>query len=135
RKRTTTRKTAMLKLHGFCASNYVNMVKFALLEKGADFQFITRYPDQKSGTLAISPMGKMPALETEHGMLAETQVILEYNDQVAGGPALLPDDQFQRARVRQLMHMIELYVELPARSCYPEAFFGGQVSDETKERA
>lgn len=125
----------MLKLHGFCASNYVNMVKFALLEKGADFQFITQYPDQQTDTLAISPMGKMPVLETEHGMLTETQVILEYIDQVADGPALFPADPFQRARVRQLMHMIELYVELPARNCYPEAFFGGQVSDEIKERA
>lgn len=125
----------MLKLHGFCASNYVNMVKFALLEKGADHQFVIQYPDQNADTLAISPMGKMPVLETEHGMLTETRVILEYIDQVADGPTLFPADPFQRAHVQQLMHMIELYLELPARSCYPEAFFGGQVSDDIKQRA
>ncbi len=125
----------MLKLHGFCASNYVNMVKFVLLEKEADFQFITRYPDQEPDTLAISPMGKMPVLETEHGMLTETQAILWYLDWAVDGPILYPLHPFERAHVQRLMHMIELYVELPARSCYPEAFFGGQVSDETKERA
>lgn len=125
----------MLKLHGFGASNYVNMVKFALLEKGADFEFVTRYPDQKEETLAISPMGKMPVLETEHGFLAETGIILEYIDEAADGPALFPEDTFRRAHVRQLMHMLEIYIELPARRCYPEAFFGGKVSDETKQQA
>lgn len=124
----------MLKLHGFCASNYVNIVKIALLEKGADYQFVNRYPNQDQDTLVASPMGKMPALETEHGFLAETQVILEYIDQVAGGPALFPEDPYQRAHVKQIIHMLEIYVELPARRCYPEVFFGGKVSDETKQQ-
>lgn len=124
----------MLKLHGFCASNYVNIVKLALLEKGADYQFITQYPKQDKDTLATSPMGKMPTLETEHGFLAETQVILEYIDQVAEGPALFPQDPFQRAHVKQIIHMLEIYIELPARRCYAEVFFGGKVSDETKQQ-
>ncbi|MDZ7683925.1 MAG: hypothetical protein U5O39_01765 [Gammaproteobacteria bacterium] len=33
------------------------------------------------------------------------------------------------------MKEIELYIELPARTCFQEAFFGGEVSDETKEKA
>lgn len=125
----------MLKLHGFNASNYVNMVFFSLLEKGADFEFVTHYPTQEPDFLAINPIGKVPVLETEHGFLSETQVILEYIDQVAGGPALLPSEPFARAQVKQLMHMIELYLELPARRCYGEVFFGGKVSDETKAEA
>tara|TARA_Y100001963_G_C6699924_1_gene408938 strand:+ start:337 stop:996 length:660 start_codon:yes stop_codon:yes gene_type:complete len=124
----------MLKLHGFNASNYVNIVKFALAEKQADYEFIDQFPGQDNNTLQISPMGKMPVLETEHGFLAETQVILEYIEEDAGGPALFPKDVYQRARVRQLMHMIEIYIELPARRCYPEMFFGGLVSEETKEQ-
>lgn len=122
----------MLKLHGFNASNYVNMVLFSLLEKGVDFEFVTHYPTQEPDFLAINPIGKVPVLETEHGFLCETQVILEYIDQVAGGPALFPSEPFARAQVKQLMHMIELYLELPARRCYGEAFFGGKVSDDTK---
>jgi glutathione S-transferase len=37
-----------------------------------------------------------------------------------------------RARCRELIQFTELYIELPARRLYPEAFFGGKVSDDTK---
>ena len=43
------------------------------------------------------------------------------------GPKLLPVDPFERAQVLALAKEIELYIELPARACYPEAFFGMQV--------
>ncbi len=125
----------MLKLYGFNVSNYVNMIHFALLEKGAEYEFVTHYPAQDEAALALNPVGKVPVLETEHGLLTETAAILEYIDEVLPGPSLFPGDAFQRARVRQLMHMIELYVELPARRCYPEAYFGGRVSEETKQEA
>ena len=34
---------------------------------------------------------------------------------------------------RELIQIIELYLELPARRLYGEAFFGGRVSEETKK--
>lgn len=125
----------MLTLHGFDASNYVNMVKFALLEKGIPFEQATLYPAQEEPVLAVSPMGKVPVLQTDQGYLSEASVILEYLDDLDQGPALYPADPFQRARVKQLAKMVELYLELPARRCYPEVFFGGQVSEETKTQA
>jgi glutathione S-transferase len=36
--------------------------------------------------------------------------------------------------VRELIIYSELHIELVARQLYPEAFFGGKVSDGTKER-
>ena len=48
-------------------------------------------------------------------------------------PALLPADPFAAGKVVELVCHIKLDVELVARRCLPEAFFGGQVSDETKE--
>ena len=48
-------------------------------------------------------------------------------------PALLPADPFAAGKVIELVCHIKLDVELVARRCLPEAFFGGQVSDETKE--
>jgi glutathione S-transferase len=33
------------------------------------------------------------------------------------------------------MKEIELYIELPARSCFAEAFFGGKVSQSIKDKA
>ena len=50
-------------------------------------------------------------------------------------PAFLPKDAFARAKVRELMKELELYVELTSRTVYPEAFFGGTVSDEVKDKA
>ena len=122
----------MLTLHGFDASNYVNMVKFALREKGLEFEQATLYPSQEDAVLSVSPMGKVPVLETGGVFLSETNVILEYLDETTEGPALYPADPLEKAQVKQLVKHIELYLELPARRCYPEVFFGGQVSDETK---
>ena len=122
----------MLTLHGFDASNYVNMVKFALREKGLEFEQATLYPSQEDAVLSVSPMGKVPVLETGGVFLSETNVILEYLDETTEGPALYPGDPLEKAQVKQLVKHIELYLELPARRCYPEVFFGGQVSDETK---
>jgi glutathione S-transferase len=125
----------MLKLHGFAVSNYYNMVKLALLEKGLSFEEVTFYGGQAPQALAVSPRGKVPALETEHGFLSETNVILDYIEQTRGGKALLPADPFEQAKVRELLKEIELYIELPARTCYAEAFFGTAVEPVIKERA
>ncbi|ANY90579.1 MULTISPECIES: glutathione S-transferase [Pseudomonas] len=125
----------MLKLHGFAVSNYYNMVKLALLEKGLPFEEVLFVPNQTPQALAISPRGKVPVLETEHGFLSETTVILDYIEQTQGGKPLLPADAFAQAKVRELLKEIELYIELPARTCYSEAFFGMAVEPLLKERA
>lgn len=125
----------MLTLHGFNVSNYFNMVKLALLEKGLEFKVNTVHPSQDEAFLKISPRGKVPCLETEHGCFSETNVILEYLEETQGGKPLLPKDPFERANVRALTKEIELYIELPARMCYPEVFFGGKVDQAIKDKA
>lgn len=125
----------MLKLHGFSVSNYYNMVKLALLEKGLPFEEVTFYGGQAPNALEVSPRGKVPVLETEQGYLSETSVILDYLEQTQDGKALLPADAFGQAKVRELLKEIELYIELPARTCYPESFFGAPVESLIKERA
>jgi glutathione S-transferase len=125
----------MLKLYGFPISNYYNMVKMALLEKGIEFEEVHAKPSQEGGFLTKSPMGKVPVLETEKGFISETDVIFDYIEDLGIGPALLPRDPYERAKVRELVKEIELYIELPARTCYKEGFFGGTVSEEVKEKA
>ncbi|MDA1076232.1 MAG: glutathione S-transferase [Proteobacteria bacterium] len=125
----------MIKLYGFTLSNYFNMVKMGLLEKGLEYEFVETQASQDDAYLSKSPMGKVPCIEAEGGFLSEANVILEYLDEVGSGPALMPKDPLQRARVRELMKEMELYIELPARTCFPEAFFGNKVSDEVKAKA
>jgi glutathione S-transferase len=121
----------MLKLHGFAVSNYFNMVRMALMEKGAPFEIVETYPSQESAYLARSPLGKVPCLETGHGFLSETSVMLDYIEDVVPTPAFYPADPFKRAQVRQAIAMMELYIELPARRLYPGVFFGGSNSEAT----
>ena len=125
----------MLKLYGFSVSNYYNMVKLALLEKGLPFEEVPFYAGQTPEALAVSPRGKVPVLGVKQGFINETSVILEYLEQSQEGPALLPADPFARAQVLALCREIELYIELPARACYAEAFFGMTVPEAIKEKS
>ena len=124
----------MLKLYGFSVSNYYNMVKLALLEKGLPFEEVPFYAGQSPEALAISPRGKVPVLRVEQGFVNETSVILEYIEQSQKGTPLLPTDPFERAQVLALAKEIELYIELPARACYGEAFFGSPLPDAIKDK-
>lgn len=125
----------MLKLHGFPVSNYVNMVEMALLEKGVPYEYVLAMPEQSPEFLAKSPRGKVPALETPQGFLNEASVILEYLEDTGQGRPLHPADPYARGLVRALMKEIELYIELPARACFVEAFFGGKLPDAVKAKA
>jgi glutathione S-transferase len=124
----------MLKLYGFSVSNYYNMVKLALLEKDLPFEEVTFYPTQTPESLAISPRGKVPVLGVDAGFINETAIILEYLEQTQKGTPLLPSDPFERAQVLAIAKEIELYIELPGRACYGEAFFGMTLPDAIKEK-
>ncbi|MHB2063094.1 glutathione S-transferase family protein [Pseudomonas sp. SC3(2021)] len=124
----------MLKLYGFSVSNYYNMVKLALLEKGLPFEEVTFYPTPTPQSLAISPRGKVPVLGVDAGYINETGIILEYLEQTQKGTPLLPSDPFARAQVLAIAKEIELYIELPGRACYGEAFFGSPVPEAIKEK-
>jgi len=123
----------MLRLHGFASSNYHNVVKLALLEKGLPFEEVTSYPPADEAFRARNPTGKFPCLETEDGtLLGESKVILNYLEEAYPEVPLLPAKPVDRARVRELMEIVDLYLELPARRLYGEVLFGGKVSDEVK---
>jgi glutathione S-transferase len=124
----------MLKLYGFSVSNYYNMVKLALLEKGLPFEEVLFHPGPSPEALAISPRGKVPVLGVEQGFINETSVILEYLEQSQKGTPLLPSDPYERSQVLALAKEIELYIELPGRACYAEAFFGMTVPDAIKDK-
>ena len=120
----------MLKLHGISVSNYTNMVKQCLLEKGIEFEQLGARPNQEDDFLAISPMGKIPCLETADGFLVETSVILDYLEDTHPEPLMYPAQAFERAKVKEIMHVTELYIELVARRHLAATFFGGERSEE-----
>ncbi|BDU53123.1 glutathione S-transferase [Limnohabitans sp. INBF002] len=124
-----------LKLCGFAVSNYYNKLKIQLLEKAVPFEeeLVWLKPLEPS-TLLRSPMGKVPFLETPHGCISESAVCAEYIEQAYPHHPLMPADPFEAAKVREIITYLELHVELVARELYPQAFFGGTVSEATQTR-
>ena len=122
----------MLTLCGFSASNYYNKVKLALLEKGVPFTEEQIFPSSNEDYLKLTPMGKVPFLRTEGATLSESQPIVDYLEEIHPQPLLYPGTPLGRAKCRELIQVIELYLEWPARRLYPQAFFGGSVSEETR---
>ena len=124
-----------LKLCGFAASNYYNKIKLQLLEKGVAFEEELVWTGNAHPKLVDrSPLGKVPFLDTPHGSISESMACAEYIEQQYPQHPLLPSDAYAAAKVREIIVYLELHIELVARELYPQAFFGGEVSDATKER-
>jgi glutathione S-transferase len=120
-----------LRLHGYPVSNYFNIARAALIEKGADFEVVIARASREPEFMAVSPMGKIPALQTEAGWIAETIAIIEYIEDTVPGPSLYPADPFLRARARQIMNVVQMYVEAPVRTLFPGVFLGQANSEAT----
>ena len=125
----------MITLCGLSLSNYYNKVKLVLLEKGIEFT------EERVGTgssdeavLAATPLGKVPFVRIDGTPLCESQVIADWLEATHPQPPLMPADPLAAAKVRELITYLELHLELVARDLYGQAFFGGTVSDSTKER-
>ena len=122
----------MLTLHGSPISNYYNKAKLALLEKGLAFEEkVVDFRRKDEGLLAFSPLGKIPYLTTEQGCVCESQAIVEYLESVQPQPALLPQDPFAAAKVRELVTFLDWHLEMAARQLYPSAFFGAPPLSES----
>jgi glutathione S-transferase len=122
----------MIVLHGFSASNYYNVVKHVLMYKGIPFEEDCRYGGGEEW-LAISPVGKIPAITTDSGqVLSETTVICDYLEETYPDKPLYPSDPGSRASVRQIMKVAELYLELPNRRMLAYAFSGSPAPEAVK---
>jgi glutathione S-transferase len=129
--------SAPLKLHGFSASNYYNIVKLALLEKDLPFEEVRVYTGAneryRPDYLTQSPLGKVPCLETPQGFLTESRCILEYLEDAYPERPLMPRDPFARAKLRELTQVIDLYLELAVRRVLPY-FFAGKPPHESIQK-
>ncbi len=101
-----------MKLYGSLVSPYVARIVLAARAKGLDLA-----PEAPPGGgikspeyLALNPMGKMPVLEDGGKYLAESGVILEYLEDSQPQKPLMPQAPLDRAQVRLLARIIDLYV-------------------------
>jgi glutathione S-transferase len=75
-------------------------------------------------------MGKIPCLETAEGFLVETSAILDYLEEVHPEPPMYPSQAFAGAKAREIIRVVELYIELVARRHLGAVFFGRERSEE-----
>ncbi len=125
----------MITLYGRPLSNYYNKVKMVLLEKGIPFsEAFVGTGSTDDAVLAATPLGKIPFIRVGDTPLCESQVIVDYLEAAYPQPPLLPADPLAAAKVREIATFVDLHIELVARDLYPQAFFGGQVSEGTQAR-
>jgi glutathione S-transferase len=125
----------MIELHGVQYSNYYNKVKFVLLEHGIAFEETpVSLPITDEATLAHTPVGKIPFIRTDEGDLSESQAIVEYLAARFPDKPIFPANPFAAAKVRELVAVLELHLELPTRELYGQLLLGRPASDETKTR-
>ena len=124
----------MLTLCGFPASNYYNKVKLALLEKGVAFEEETVYPSRDEALLGLRRWARCPSCARSPARCPNRKSSSSTSKRSYPGTPLYPADPWARAKCRELIQVIELYLELPARRLYPQAFFGGTVSEETRKQ-
>lgn len=123
----------MITLHGFAASNYYNIVKHTLLYKELPFQENLIFAGSDE-LLIVSPVGKVPAITTAEGFdLSESSVICDFLEETYPDIPLYPESATERALVRQIMKISELYFELPSRRLIPYVFSGTSAPDTVKE--
>ncbi|XP_021860295.1 LOW QUALITY PROTEIN: glutathione S-transferase U10-like [Spinacia oleracea] len=120
-----------VRLHGMWASIYSKRVEYALKIKGIPYEYIEEDLINKSQALVeYNPVHKkVPVLVHNGKPLAESLVILEYIDEAwpTYTPRLLPDDPYERARVRFWASFLTHQLPESAKKVF---FCSGEAQDQ-----
>ena len=97
-----------MKIYGDLISPFVRMTmvtahEVGLADKVQHVVEAVKLTEVNPRLAALSPIGKIPVLETDHGHgVYDSRVIIEYLCHVAGNSTLIPDDGVKRFRVLTL---------------------------------
>jgi glutathione S-transferase len=115
-----------LVLHQHPLASFCHKVLIALYESGTPFErVLVNLGDEASRTafLALSPLGKMPALEdkSRNRTVFETSIIIEYLDRHHPGSArLIPEDFDAALDVRLWDRFFDHYIQEPMQQIVSE---------------
>ncbi len=100
-------------IYGPAFSTYVRSVLLTLEEKAAPYRLeevnILEGAHQTPEYRARHPFAKVPAFEHDGFELYETAAIMRYVDETFAGPSLQPGDARARARMEQVLSLINAY--------------------------
>lgn len=101
-----------IKLFGFADSVYCWAVRIALAEKNGTYDWIEVDPFSPKGAAELRahhPFGRVPVLKHDEFSLFQTAAILDYLDTVLPGQSLTPGDAQARARMVQVISVLNGY--------------------------
>lgn len=75
---------------------------------------------------ALVPTGTIPALDHDGRVLAESDAIVEYLDEIGPPPKLLPGTPAERARIRYASRLLDLHVEPAVRALFGQVAPGAR---------
>lgn len=129
-------------LHGYQYSVYVRIARMVLAEKSVAYERAEVNPfarDMPSAYLALHPFRRVPVLVHDDFVLYETGAITRYIDETFPGPTLQPAAPRERARMTQIISIIDSYAYWPmVRQVFSHAVFRprtGEPVDTTEIRA
>ena len=105
-----------MKFYHHPLSSFCWKVLIALYEKGVVFEpVLVNLGDaaESAAFIKLSPMRKMPAIVRGEDVVNESSIQLEWLDQNAGGPKLMPADPSQALDVRGWDRFFDTYVHYP----------------------
>ncbi len=109
---------ATITVYGTPVSTYVRTVRLLLEEAGAEYDLksvgIFNGENDSSEYRAKNPFGKIPTLEVDGELLYETAAITDYLDTVIATNKFSPSNPLSKARMRQIMAIIDSYFYSPA---------------------
>jgi len=121
----------MIELYGYKYSVYAWIVRFGLHEKGVAYRWIEVNPfsdDVPPSYLDIHPFCRVPSLVDGTFVLYEAGAMTRYVDDWFDGPALLPSDAKGRARVSQVISIVDNYAYWPlVRQVFSHGVMGPRI--------
>ena len=94
----------MITLYDADRCPYCARVRIVLAEKGLEHEtVVVDLDDRPAWIYEKNPLGRVPVIEEDTFVLAESAVIDEYLNERYPGPPLLPDDPAERALARMLI--------------------------------
>jgi glutathione S-transferase len=109
---------ATITVYGTPVSTYVRTVRLLLEQAGAEYDLKSvdffKGENDSPEYRAKNPFGKIPTLEVDGEVLYETAAITEYLDTIVASSKFSPSNPLLKARMRQIMAIIDSYFYSPA---------------------
>lgn len=120
-----------MKIYNAQLSPYSARVRLAIYAKGLNAEIVDGFstPELEAELEKLNPMAKVPTMVLDDVVLPESEVICEYIEDLGLGPSLRPESPHDRARMRLLSRIGDLYIMEPMTKLF------GQISPKGRDQA